>query len=118
MTEKLIYPVPQYFSNTSHIDATSYQRLYDESIADPDTFWAKQAERLDWIKRWDSVKDTSFGKSNVSIRWFDGAQLNVAYNCVDRHAAINPDRIAIIWEGDDPAIDKTVTYGQLKDSVC
>ena len=118
MTEKLIYPVPQNLSDASHIDQDSYQRLYDESIANPEAFWAKQAERLDWMKRWQSVKNTNFKKENVSIRWFEGAELNVSYNCVDRHAAINPNRTALIWESDDPAVDKTVTYGQLKNSVC
>ena len=118
MTEKLIYPVPEDLSNSSHVDEATYQRLYNESVASPDTFWAQQAERLDWIRGWNSVKTTSFKKENVSIRWFDGAELNVSYNCVDRHVTMTPDRPAIIWEGDDPAVDKTVTYSQLKDSVC
>ena len=118
MTEKLIYPVPAGLSNSSHVDEATYQRLYNESVASPDTFWAQQAERLDWIKGWNSVKTTSFNKENVSIRWFDGAELNVSYNCVDRHATRTPDRPAIIWEGDDPSVDKTVTYSQLKDFVC
>ena len=118
MTEKLIYPVPEDLANSSHVDEATYQLLYNESVASPDAFWAKQAERLDWIRRWNSVKTTSFKKENVSIRWFDGAELNVSYNCVDRHVTMTPDRPAIIWEGDDPAVDKTVTYSQLKDSVC
>ena len=118
MTAKLIYPVPAGLSNSSHVDEATYQRLYNESVASPDTFWAQQAERLDWIKGWNSVKTTSFNKENVSIRWFDGAELNVSYNCVDRHATRTPDRPAIIWEGDDPSVDKTVTYSQLKDFVC
>ena len=92
--------------------------MYKESTNTPETFWAKQAERLDWIERWESVKATSFQQEDVSIRWFDGAKLNVTYNCVDRHAEANPNRTAIIWESDDPEVDKKITYSQLKDSVC
>ena len=92
--------------------------MYKESTNAPETFWAKQAERLDWIERWESVKATSFQQEDVSIRWFDGAKLNVTYNCVDRHAEANPNRTAIIWESDDPEVDKKITYSQLKDSVC
>jgi len=116
--EKLTHPVPNSFSGSSHIDQNTYQEMYKESTNAPETFWAKQAERLDWIERWESVKATSFQQEEVSIRWFDGAKLNVTYNCVDRHAEANPNRTAIIWEGDDPEVDKKITYSQLKDSVC
>ena len=116
--EKLAHPVPDSFSGSSHIDESTYQKMDRESIKAPDKFWAKQAERLDWIKPWDNVKATSFQEEDVSIKWFDGAKLNVTYNCVDRHAEANPHRTAIIWEGDDPKVDKKVTYSQLKDSVC
>ena len=116
--EKLVHPVPDSFSASSHVDESTYKKMYAESIEAPEKFWAKQAERLDWIKQWERVKATSFHKEHVSIRWFDGAKLNVTYNCVDRHAEANPNRIAIIWEGDDPEVDKKITYSQLKDSVC
>ena len=116
--EKLIHPVPKSFSRSSHIDESTYQKMYNESITAPEKFWAEQAERLDWIKPWDSVKEASFQKEDVSIRWFEGAKINVAYNCVDRHAQATPNRTAIIWEGDDPEVDKKITYSQLKDSVC
>ena len=118
MMEKLTHPVPNSFSGSSHIDQNTYQEMYKESTNTPETFWAKQAERLDWIERWESVKATSFQQEDVSIRWFDGAKLNVTYNCVDRHAEANPNRTAIIWESDDPEVDKKITYSQLKDSVC
>ena len=116
--EKLTHPVPNSFSGSSHIDQNTCQEMYKESTNAPETFWAKQAERLDWIERWESVKATSFQQEDVSIRWFDGAKLNVTYNCVDRHAEANPNRTAIIWESDDPEVDKKITYSQLKDSVC
>ncbi|MDP6144115.1 MAG: acetyl-coenzyme A synthetase N-terminal domain-containing protein, partial [Candidatus Marinimicrobia bacterium] len=89
-----------------------YQKLYQESIEDPAGYWSKQAERLHWYKKWDDVVDFDFVDAN--IKWFSGGKLNVSYNCLDRHVEAGfGDRTAIIWEGNDPAEDKTFSYSEL-----
>ena len=118
MSEALVYPVPEALSKFANIDNQTYKRLYSQSIDNPEVFWTEQAQRLDWIKPWNKVKETSFDRSNISIKWFDGGQLNVSANCIDRHADKTPDRTAIIWEADDPTIDKAISYAELKVSVC
>ncbi|MFP6717813.1 MAG: acetate--CoA ligase [Alphaproteobacteria bacterium] len=118
MSEKLIYPVPEAISKTANIDDATYQRLYRQSLDDPEGFWAEQAQRIDWIEPWRTVKETSFQRNDVSIKWFKGGRLNVSANCIDRHATKTPNRTAIIWEGDDPAVDKSVSYAELKKLVC
>ena len=118
MSEALVYPVPEALSKFGNIDNQTYKRLYSQSIDNPEVFWTEQAQRLDWIKPWNKVKETSFDRSNISIKWFDGGQLNVSANCIDRHADKTPDRTAIIWEADDPTIDKAISYAELKVSVC
>ena len=118
MSEALVYPVPEALSKFGNIDNQTYKRLYSQSIDNPEVFWTEQAQRLDWIKPWNKVKATSFDRSNISIKWFDGGQLNVSANCIDRHADKTPDRTAIIWEADDPTIDKAISYAELKVSVC
>jgi acetyl-CoA synthetase len=96
----------------------TYKSMYEHSIKNPDEFWAEQAESLHWFKKWDRVKNTSF-KSPISIKWFEGGQLNVSYNCIDRHLAKRGDKVALIWESDDPAVpSKKVTYRQLHAEVC
>ena len=92
--------------------------MYARSIKDPNGFWAEQAKRIDWIKPFSKVKNTSFDPHNVSIKWFEDGTLNVAYNCVDRHLAKRGDQTAIIWEGDDPKVDQRITYRQLHALVC
>ena len=118
MSEKLIYPVPEAISKAANIDEATYERLYRHSLDDPEGFWAEQAQRIDWLEPWRTVKETSFQRNEVSIKWFDGGKLNVSANCIDRHAAKTPNRTAIIWEGDDPAIDKSISYAELKKLVC
>ena len=118
MSEALVYPVPEALSKFGNIDNQTYKRLYSQSIDNPEVFWTEQAQRLDWIKPWNKVKATSFDRSNITIKWFDGGKLNVSANCIDRHADKTPDRTAIIWEADDPTIDKAISYAELKVSVC
>ena len=118
MSELLVYPVPDAVSRSANIDDATYERLYQQSLDEPESFWTEQAHRLDWIKPWQKVKETSFERDNVSIKWFHGGKLNVSANCIDRHAAKTPDRTAIIWEGDDPTTEKIISYAQLKTSVC
>ena len=117
MSEERVFPVPESVAKAALIDKAGYERMYKHSIEDPDGFWAEQAKRIDWIAPWTTVKDTSF-EGDVHIRWFVDAKLNVSANCVDRHAAATPDKIAIIWEGDDPGEDKRITYRELKAEVC
>jgi len=100
------------------IDYEAYKSLYKKSIEQPDEFWAEQAERLDWYKKWDTVKNTSFDKQDLHIKWYEGGKLNVCYNCVDRHLSTKGDKTALIWEGDNPAEYKKISYNQLHKEVC
>jgi len=111
-----IYPVSAEWAKSAHVDQATYQKLYQESIADPEAFWAREADRLDWIKKPTRIKSTSF-EGDVSIKWYEDGELNVAYNCVDRHLAERGDQVAIIWEGDDPEVDLKVTYRELSEKV-
>jgi acetyl-CoA synthetase len=113
-----IYDVPADWRKRAFIDDAKYNEMYARSIKDPTGFWAEQAKRIDWIKPFSKVKNTSFGPGDVSIKWFEDGTLNVAYNCVDRHLAKRGDQTAIIWEGDDPKTDKKLTYKQLHAEVC
>src|SRR5437868_12890565 len=100
------------------MDFAQYKKLYDESVTSPETFWGNQAERLHWFKKWTTVKNTSF-KSPVNIKWFEGGELNVSYNCIDRHLQSRGDKTAIIWEGDDPKTpNRKITYKELHSAVC
>jgi acetyl-CoA synthetase len=117
MSETTVFPVPESVAKRALIDEATYKRMYRQSIDDPDGFWGEQGKRIDWIQPFSRVKDTSF-EGDVQIRWFADGKLNVSANCVDRHAARTPDRIAILWDGDDPAVDKAITYGELAAEVC
>ena len=91
----------------AHVDAEGYARMYADSIADPDAFWGEHGRRLDWIKPYTRVKNTSFDYHDVSIKWFEDGKLNVSANCIDRHLATRGDQTAIIWESDDPGVSGT-----------
>jgi acetyl-CoA synthetase len=110
------FPPPASLVEEAHVTATDYETLYQQSIEKPDIFWANIAERLDWFKKPTIIKNTSF-RSPVSIKWFEDGILNACYNCVDRHLPEKANDIALIWEGDDPSIDKKITYGELKGEV-
>lgn len=117
MSKLKIYDIPAEIAATAHINAESYKSLYQRSLSDPEAFWAEQAKLfLDWSQPWDKVMDCDFltGQS----RWFEGGKLNVSVNCLDRHLKTRKDQIAIIWEGDNPALDKKITYQQLHEQVC
>ena len=119
MTEqKKVHPVREDFAANAWIDKEKYQALYRQSVDDPETFWAEQAKRLDWIKVPTKIKNTSFATDNVDIRWFEDGQLNVSANCLDRHLEKRGDQPAIIWEGDDPSQSKTLTYRELHAHTC
>ncbi|EGW20531.1 acetate--CoA ligase [Methylobacter tundripaludum] len=117
MSDVKIYDIKPDIAANAHITAESYKALYQRSIAEPEAFWAEQAEQfLDWSKPWDKVMDCDFKTGH--IRWFEGGKLNVSVNCLDRHLATRADQVAIIWEGDNPAQDKKITYRQLHEQVC
>jgi acetyl-CoA synthetase len=112
-----IYDVKPEIAVQAHINAESYKTLYQCSIEEPETFWAEQAEQfLVWSKHWDTVMNYDYPKG--FIRWFEGGKLNVSVNCIDRHLETRGDQVAIIWEGDNPAHDKKITYRQLHEDVC
>ncbi|WP_405237935.1 acetate--CoA ligase [Lentisalinibacter orientalis] len=113
-----VYPVNDYFRDRAYIDEKTYDDMYRRSLADNEGFWAEQAERIDWIKPFTEVKDVSYAADDLHIRWYADGTLNVCYNCVDRHLDDKGDQPAIIWEGDDPARDETITYRQLHERVC
>ena len=114
--EKKSFIVPENIVENTHCNRDQYEKMYLDSINDPEKFWSNQASAIDWIQPWSTVKNTSFD-DNVSIRWFEGAKLNVSVNCIDRHLKEKGDQTAIIWEGDDPTEDKKITYLELHKEV-
>jgi acetyl-CoA synthetase len=119
MSESKIYPVPAEFAAQANITAAQYDEMYQQSVADPEGFWSEQAEKyLSWFKPWNSVCDWSFARDDLHIKWFEGAELNVSYNCLDRHLSSRGDQVAIIWEADDPTEDRKITYAELHQEVC
>src|SRR5579864_4517100 len=117
MSEK-IYDVPADWQKRAFIDDAKYQEMYAASIKNPDAFWAEQGKRIHWMRPFTKVKNTSFAKPNVSIKWFEDGATNAAYNCIDRHLHSRANQIAIIWEGDDPKESKKITYRELHAEVC
>jgi acetyl-CoA synthetase len=112
------YPATPDWKQRAYIDNAKYKELYASSVADPDSFWAGQAGRIDWIKPFTRGKNTTFGPGDVSIKWFEDGTTNVALNCIDRHLLRLKNHTAIIWEGDDPKDSKHITYQELYDEVC
>ena len=113
-----VHAVPAEFKKNALIDDARYQEMYAQSVKDPDAFWAEQGKRLEWITPYSKVKNTSYEYPDVSIKWYEDGQLNVSANCIDRHLATRGDQVAIIWEGDDPSVDKHITYKALHEQVC
>ena len=111
------YPVPESWSSSAWINKEKYNEMYEQSVRDPDGFWREQGARIDWIKPFTKVKNTSYDPHNVSIKWFEDGTLNVAANCIDRHLEKRGDQVAILWEGDEPNVDLKVTYRQLHEHV-
>ncbi|WP_294280138.1 acetate--CoA ligase [uncultured Sphingomonas sp.] len=112
-----VHPVPDWADSAS-MDAQGYARAYAAAKSDPDGYWREQAQRLDWITPFTSVKDTSFDEADFRINWFADGQLNVAANCIDRHLETRADQVAILWEGDTPGTDRRITYRELHEQVC
>jgi acetyl-CoA synthetase len=118
MSEHQTYPPNPDFTAKAHVDAAKYEEMYAASVNDPDAFWKKHGNRIDWITPFSKIKNVNFDLGNVSIKWFEDGQLNVAANCVDRHLATRGDQTAIIWEPDDPAdAAKHITYAELSREV-
>ena len=118
MSDSKIYDVLPHAAERALIDEATYQAMYSRSIEDPEGFWADMAdEHVHWFRKWDRVADWTFG-GDVGIRWFDGARVNVAYNCLDRHLAERGDKPAILWEGDQPGEERRITFRELHAEVC
>jgi len=113
-----LHPVAAEFAAQARVKAGDYDKLYAESVRDPQGFWKRTAQRLDWIKPFSKVKDVSFAANDLHIRWFEDGQLNLSANCLDRHLQARGDKTAILWEGDDPNEAKAITYRQLHEQVC
>ena len=114
-----VHPVPAEWAKRAYVDRAKYDAMYKRSIEDPDGFWAEQAARIDWIKPFTKVKNTSFDVLDVTIKWFEDGVLNVSANCIDRHLDKRGDQTAILWEPDDPKTPhRTITYRELHENVC
>ena len=117
MTAKL-YPVPETLQDNGIISEEQYNAMYKESIENPDKFWGEHKNMIEWYKEPTIIKNTTFDPENVSIKWFEDGQLNVSYNCIDRHLADNAKKTAILWEGDEPTDSQAITYQELHYEVC
>jgi acetyl-CoA synthetase len=118
MTDNPVFPVPADFAAKANLSPEKYKEMYDASIADPEAFWGEHGKRLDWSKPYSIVKDVSWNKDDLHVKWYSDGELNVSYNCIDRHLETRGDKVALLWEGDDPSDSAAVTYKQLHAAVC
>ena len=118
MSESKVYPVKAHIGKDALLDKAGYEAMYQASVQDPEAFWGEQGKILDWMKPYTKVKNTSYDPGHVSIKWYEDGLLNVSANCLDRHLAQRGDKVAIIWEGDNPAEDRKLTYRELHTEVC
>jgi acetyl-CoA synthetase len=118
MSDEPIFEVPQAIADKALVNDAQYQDMYARSLDDADGFWAEHGRRIDWIKPFSKVKNTHYGKDDVSIKWYEDGTLNACVNCVDRHVETRGEQVAIIWEGDEPDQDAKITYRQLHEEVC
>ncbi len=112
-----IFPVSEDIEKKAHIDKNKYAALYEESVNNPEGFWSRMADRLDWIRKPQKIKSVSY-HSPVTIKWYEDGVLNACYNCVDRHLPHRSEQAALIWEGDNPEESRIISYQELKDNVC
>jgi acetyl-CoA synthetase len=117
MSNETVIAVPKEIAANAHVDEAGYRKMYEASVKDPEKFWAEHGKRIDWIKPYSKIKNTSY-EGDVSIKWYEDGTLNATANCIDRHLATRGDQTAIIWEGDDPTKDAHITYKQLHEQVC
>ena len=119
MSDPKVFPVPEDWAARTELGAQAYAKMRADAAADPAAFFGAEAKtRLDWIKPFTEVKDTSFDAADLHVRWFADGVLNVSANCIDRHLETRGDQVAIIWEGDDPQDSQRITYRQLHENVC
>src|SRR5687768_15628612 len=117
MSDSKIYPATATLTRSTHLNKAQYETLYAESINSPATFWPRMAtDFLDWLAPFDSLQDCDMAKGEIS--WFINGKLNVSVNCIDRHLPHRAEQIAILWEGDEPGMQRSVTYQQMHDEVC
>ena len=104
------YPIIPAARERTHVDQQRYTEMYEQSVEDNNGFWSEQARRINWIRPFSKVKDVSWDRKDVHIRWFEDGTLNACYNCINRHLDTRADQTAIIWEGDDPTRDEHISY--------
>jgi acetyl-CoA synthetase len=112
------HPVPAAFAARANVNSADYEAMYRESVRDPAGFWARIAKRIDWMRFPQKIKDTSFDPDDFRIRWFEDGELNVSVNCLDRQLAKRGDKVALLFEGDDPGVSRKITYRELYEQVC
>ena len=118
MADNELFPVPDSVAEGAHVDAAGYEEMYRRSVEDPEGFWGEQGKRIHWIEPYTKVKDVSYAPDDVHIRWYHDGTLNASANCLDRHLSARGEQTAIIWEGDDPANSKRISYNELHREVC
>ncbi len=118
MSNTPTFPVPPDWAARAHADDVRYRAMHASALADPEAFWGVHGQRLDWIKPYTKVKDTSFNEADFRIRWYEDGVLNASVNCLDRHLEKRGDQVAIIWEGDNPEDSLEITYRELHAEVC
>ena len=118
MNDSFKIPVFEYFKKNAHLDLNSYEKNYNLASKDPEIFWEQQGKRIDWITPYNHIKNVKWSNKEVEIKWFYDGTLNACYNCIDRHLTNKSEKIAIIWEGDDPNESQKITYKELHKNVC
>ncbi|MFR9718942.1 acetate--CoA ligase [Aeromonas diversa] len=118
MSESKVYPVKSQIAQHAHIDRAGYEAMYRASVENPDAFWGEYGKIVNWMKPYTRVKNSSYDPGHVSIKWYEDGLLNVSANCLDRHLSERGDKVAIIWEGDNPTEDRKLTYRELHTEVC
>jgi acetyl-CoA synthetase len=118
MSHAQLYPVPEHVKAKTLVTNEQYLAMYEESVKQPEQFWAEHGKRISWFTPFTKVKDTSFDLGNVHVNWFSDGSLNASYNCLDRHLPAKANHVAYYWEGDEPSVQKAVTYQELYDEVC
>ena len=113
-----LYEVPASFEAGARYRLDDYRRLYDESVSDPEGFWGRMGRRLEWAQPYTRVREVNYDPDDFRIRWYEDGRLNVSVNCLDRHLAERADKVAIVWEGDNPAESERITYRELHYRVC
>ena len=110
MNTNTVFNIKPQWVKDALINKNDYENIYEKSIQDNENFWKQQGQRIDWIKPYTKIKDVKYSSTNVHIKWYYDGTLNASVNCIDRHALNNPNKIAIIWEGDDPTVSKKISY--------